>query len=45
MPFLNVLVIVLSSWLLLLAVTGVIEHIRLRRGEHRVGLSCGGNAD
>ena len=45
MPLLNVLIIVLCSWLLLLAVTGVIEHIRLRRGEHRLSLSYGDNAD
>jgi hypothetical protein len=34
MPLLNVLVIVLCSWLSLLAVTGVIEHVRLRRDEN-----------
>jgi hypothetical protein len=44
MPLLNVLIIVLCSWLSLLAVTGVIEHIRLRHGEHRAGLSYGKRA-
>jgi putative effector of murein hydrolase LrgA (UPF0299 family) len=38
MPFLNVVIVVVCSWLLLLAVTGVIEHIRLRRDEHRLGV-------
>ena len=38
MPLFNVLIIVFCAWLLLLAITGMIEHMRLRRGEHRAGL-------
>jgi len=37
MPLLNVLIMVLCSWLFLLGVTAAIEHMRLRRGAHRVG--------
>jgi hypothetical protein len=33
MPLFNVLLIVVCAWLLLLAITGVIEHVRLRRDE------------
>jgi len=36
MPLLSMLIMVLCSWLLLLAVTGAIEHMRMRRDEHRV---------
>jgi hypothetical protein len=35
MPLLNVLIMVFCSWLLLLAITGAIEHVRMRRDEHR----------
>jgi putative effector of murein hydrolase LrgA (UPF0299 family) len=34
MPLFNVLIMVFCSWLSLLAVTGVIEHVRLRRDEN-----------
>ena len=41
MPLLNVLIMVLCSWLFLLGVTAAIEHMRLRRAAHRVGYLAG----
>jgi hypothetical protein len=38
MSLLNMLSIVVCAWLLVLAVTGAIEHLRLRRDEHRTGV-------
>ena len=44
MSLLNMLAIVVCAWLLLLAVTGVIEHVRLRRDERRLGMRLGPGA-
>ncbi|HEV2547322.1 MAG TPA: hypothetical protein VGU20_08295 [Stellaceae bacterium] len=38
MSFLNMLAIAVCAWLLFLAVTGAIEHMRLRRDENRAGV-------
>jgi len=38
MPLLSMLTIAVCAWLLLLAVTGAIEHFRLRRDEHRASV-------
>jgi hypothetical protein len=38
MSLLNTFAIAVCAWLLLLAVTGAIEHLRLRRAEHRAGV-------
>ena len=35
MSLLNMLTVAVCAWLLVLAVTGAIEHLRLRRNEHR----------